>query len=41
MTNKNTGLINNRAEIYQDYNDYGYVDIDSTPNNQVQVQVHQ
>ena len=36
MTNKNTGLINNRAEIYQDYNDYGYVDIDSTPNNQVQ-----
>ena len=36
MTNKNTGLINNRAEIYQDYNDYGYVDIDSTPNNQIQ-----
>lgn len=36
MTNENTGLINNRAEIYQDYNKYGEVDIDSTPNNQVQ-----
>jgi len=36
MTNENTGLINNRAEIYQAYNKYGEVDIDSTPNNQVQ-----
>lgn len=36
MTNENTGLINNRAEIYQDYNEYGILDIDSTPNNQVQ-----
>jgi len=36
MTNENTGLINNRAEIYQDYNEYGIIDIDSTPNNQIQ-----
>ena len=36
MTNENTGLINNRAEIYQDYNSFGEADIDSTPNNQVQ-----
>ena len=36
MTNENAGLINNRAEIYQDYNKYGESDIDSTPNNQVQ-----
>ena len=36
MTNENTGLINNRAEIYQDYNEYGILDIDSTPNNQAQ-----
>lgn len=36
MTNENTGLINNRAEIYQDYNEYGILDIDSIPNNQAQ-----
>ena len=36
MTNENTGLINNRAEIYEDYNQYGIIDIDSKPNNQVQ-----
>ena len=36
MTSENTGLVNNRAEIYQDYNKYGEVDKDSTPNNQVQ-----
>jgi len=36
MTNENAGLINNRAEIYQDYNKYGDIDIDSTPNNQIQ-----
>lgn len=35
MTSENVGLINNRAEIYQDYNKYGDSDIDSTPNNQV------
>jgi len=36
MTNENTGLINNRAEIYQDYNQYGNTDSDSKPNNQIQ-----
>ena len=36
MTENNLGLVNNRAEIYQDYNQYGESDIDSTPNNQVQ-----
>ena len=36
MTGENTGLINNRAEIYQDYNKFGEVDIDSIPNNQAQ-----
>ena len=36
MTSENTGLINNRAEIYQDYNKYGNIDIDSTPNNQAE-----
>ena len=35
MTENNTGLINNRAEIYETYNEYGNVDIDSVPNNQV------
>lgn len=34
MTGENVGLINNRAEIYQDYNKYGESDIDSIPNNQ-------
>ena len=34
MTQDNTGLINNRAEIYETYNEYGNLDIDSTPNNQ-------
>ena len=38
MTNNNVGLINNRAEIYQDYNKYGDSDIDSIPNNQVQTE---
>ena len=36
MTNKNVGLINNRAEIYEDYNKYGELDIDSITNNQSQ-----
>ena len=35
MADDNIGLINNRAEIYQDYNKYGDADIDSTPNNQM------
>lgn len=34
MTGDNVGLVNNRAEIYQDYNKYGETDIDSRPNNQ-------
>lgn len=29
----NTGLINNRAEIVESYNEYGKLDIDSTENN--------
>ena len=36
MTNDNVGLINNRAEICEDYNKYGETDVDSTPNNQSQ-----
>ena len=36
MTAENTGLINNRAEIYEDYNKFGENDINSIPNNQVQ-----
>ncbi len=36
MTNDNAGLINNRAEIYQDYNEYGATDVDSIPNNLAQ-----
>ena len=31
----NTGLINNRAEIVETYNEYGKLDIDSTENNGV------
>lgn len=34
MTAENVGLINNRAEIFEDYNKYGEADIDSKPNNQ-------
>ena len=33
MTNDNVGVINNRAEIVEDYNEYGNKDINSTPNN--------
>lgn len=33
MTENNTGLINNRAEIEESYNEYGKLDIDSTVNN--------
>ena len=34
MTEDNTGRINNRAEIAEDYNDLGLKDINSTPGNQ-------
>lgn len=33
MTENNTGLINNRAEIEESFNEYGKIDIDSIPNN--------
>lgn len=36
MTQDNTGIINNNAEIYESYNDLGLQDIDSTPGNKVQ-----
>lgn len=35
MTNENTGVVNNRAEIAEDYNEYGISDVNSTPNNNV------
>lgn len=34
-TDSNTGIINNRAEIYDAYNELGIVDIDSRPGNNV------
>ena len=34
MTEDNTGRINNRAEIAEDYNDLGLKDVNSTPGNQ-------
>lgn len=34
MNEENTGLVNNRAEITEDYNDLGLVDINSVPGNQ-------
>ena len=34
MTGDNVGVVNNRAEIAEIYNEYGKSDIDSTPNNQ-------
>ncbi len=34
MTENNTGVINNRAEIVESYNEYGKIDIDSIENNQ-------
>lgn len=34
MTGDNVGLVNNRSEIVEVYNEYGKTDIDSTPNNQ-------
>lgn len=33
MTNTNTGLVNNAAEIYEAFNEYAYEDIDSKPAN--------
>ncbi len=36
MTEENTGMISNQAEIYEDYNVYGISDSDSKPGNKVQ-----
>lgn len=36
MTEENTGLINNQAEIYEDYNVYGISDKDSVAGNKAQ-----
>ena len=36
MTEDNIGIVNNRAEIAQYYNELGKLDIDSTPNNLAQ-----
>ena len=36
MTEENTGIVNNLAEIYEDYNIYGIADKNSTPGNKVQ-----
>ena len=36
MTEDNTGIVNNLAEIYEDYNIYGISDKNSTPANKAQ-----
>ncbi len=36
MTGENTGTITNRAEIYEDYNELGLKDYNSTPGNKAQ-----
>ena len=36
MTENNVGLINNRAELYETYNEFALKDINSTENNQAQ-----
>ena len=36
MTDNNAGISNNRAEIYEQYNELGLKDVDSTPGNQAQ-----
>ena len=36
MTEENTGIVNNIAEIYEDYNKYGVSDTNSTPANKKQ-----
>lgn len=38
MNGENTGLITNRAEIYEDYNDLGYEDYNSKPANKSQTE---
>ena len=38
MTNDNTGIINNIAEIQESYNDLGLNDIDSVAGNKVQTE---
>ena len=35
MTENNTGLVNNTAEIVEDYNELGLEDSNSTPGNKV------
>lgn len=35
MTDKNVGIVNNNAELYEVYNEEGALDIDSTPANKV------
>ena len=35
MNEENVGLVNNIAEIFEDYNEYGIADIDSVPNNKI------
>ena len=36
MTTENTGLVNNLAEVYEDYNIYGISDTNSVPANKAQ-----
>lgn len=36
MTENNTGIVNNNAEIYESYNDFGIKDYDSTSGNNIQ-----
>lgn len=36
MTENNTGIVNNNAEIYESYNDFGIKDYDSTAGNNIQ-----
>lgn len=36
MTEENTGIVNNKAEIYEAYNNLGLADEDSTPANKVE-----
>ena len=36
MTTENTGVVNNNAEIYEDFNIYGISDVNSTPANKIQ-----
>lgn len=36
MTEENTGIVSNKAEIYEDYNEFGYTDYNSKPANNAQ-----